>query len=408
MTLGNVSPKKTGILLSLLFLIGLTGLIFVTRSPAEVQKIEMQPEFFRQVVTATGKITGSPIPIQSEVTARILEITVEEGDYIQAGQGLIQLDRSGLQRELRQREADLAVAQAQHQKVSQRWLPEAQESLSKLMLERESLGQSLELEKETLQRRLDRERILYEQGAFALEPLEETESEMALLKESMTQLDLLDLGIASAQREIRLFSPGGSDAQESEALLALSQVQVETLQEELLNYQLVSPVSGRVLERQGEVGELAESGATLMTIGLEGSLVAEVEIDERNIGLFEVGQPATLWPEAFPSRAVAATVEKISPQVNTDTGTVMVQLALEEKEDFLIQDLTIQAEIIVREVENALLLPVAFLQSRDPAKVYLQGEDGMELTTLPKTEYVGLEKMLVLEGLQHGDIVLHP
>ncbi len=370
--------------------------------------MEIQPESFRQVVTATGQMTGSHVQLQSEVTARVTQIPVSEGDFVQAGQLLVQLDDSDLQLQLRQREAELAVARAQHRRVSESRLPEAQDELASLLLEKENLERELQLEKETLERRLNRQRALYEQGALALEPLEETENEMALLEESMAELDLMALRIASAERAVRLNSPGGSEASESAALLAQSQVQVETLQEELERFQLVSPVSGRVLERPIELGELAQSGNVLLTISREGSLVAQVEIDERNIGLLEVGQEATVWPEAYPSREVAATVDKISPRVNTDTGTVMVQLKLESEEDFLIQDLTIQAEIQVRELENALLLPASYLKSREPFTVLVEVDNSTEERTLPRTEIVGLEKILVLEGLKVGDVVVQP
>ena len=403
-----LNKKTAGVAVALILFIGIIGFVFLNRQPAEAQRMEIQPESFRQVVTATGQMTGSHVQLQSEVTARVTQIPVSEGDFVQAGQLLVQLDDSDLQLQLRQREAELAVARAQHRRVSESRLPEAQDELASLLLEKENLERELQLEKETLERRLNRQRALYEQGALALEPLEETENEMALLEESMAELDLMALRIASAERAVRLNSPGGSEASESAALLAQSQVQVETLQEELERFQLVSPVSGRVLERPIELGELAQSGNVLLTISREGSLVAQVEIDERNIGLLEVGQEATVWPEAYPSREVAATVDKISPRVNTDTGTVMVQLKLESEEDFLIQDLTIQAEIQVRELENALLLPASYLKSREPFTVLVEVDNSTEERTLPRTEIVGLEKILVLEGLKVGDVVVQP
>ena len=403
-----LNKKKTGISIALILLIGIVGFAFFSREPAEAERMEIQPESFRQVVTATGQMTGSNVQLQSEVTARIIKMTVSEGDFVQAGQLLVQLDDSDLQLQLRQREAELAVAQAQHRRISESRLPEARDELASLLLEKDSLEREFQLENETLERRLNRQRALYEQGAIALDALEETENEMALLEESMAELDLMALRIASAERSIRLNSPGGSEASESAALLSQSQVQVVTLQEELSRFQLVSPVSGRILERPIELGELAQSGNVLLTISQEGSLVAEVEIDERNIGLLELGQEATVWPEAYPSREVSATVDKISPRVNTDTGTVMVQLKLESEEDFLIQDLTIQAEIQVRELADALLLPPSYLKSRDPSTVLVEVDGSIEERVLPSTENVGLEKILVLEGLEAGDTVVQP
>ena len=135
---------------------------------------------------------------------------------------------------------------------------------------------------------------------------------------------------------------------------------------------------------------------------------AEVELDERSMGLIQLGQPARIWPEAYPSQEVAARVEAIAPRVDATTGTVRVRLALEEEADYFIQDLTIQAEIEVRTMESAILVPVSALWQENPDQVLLAVDGQVQDRILSKVEFLSLNQMLVLEGLDPGDIIVMP
>ncbi|SFH79340.1 HlyD family secretion protein [Tindallia magadiensis] len=402
--------KQKKKILILLMIILTFGMAFFLLMPAseENELLEIQPQTFRQVLTATGRLTGSPFYLQAQVTGQVLDLTVAEGDLVEKEQLLVQLDDEDLQWQLRQQAAAVAVAQAQHRNIAENRLPEARNRLESLLLEQSVRQEELALEEEDLQRRLHRHRRLYEQGALPLETLEATEKAMDLWEQSVQELEKLELQIATARKDVEVYSPGGSETTESLALLEQAEVQMENLQQERNRYQLSSPIPGKVLETHREVGELAQKGDPLLTLVRETSFIAEVEIDERNIALLEVGQPALLWPEAYPSREVSARVSRIAPRVDADTGTVLVQLEMEEKADFLIEDLTLQAEIEVRVLEDALLLPVAYLAGRDPVRVIVLENGQQEERILPRTESIGLEKILVLEGLEAGESLVKP
>lgn len=63
-------------------------------------------------ITASGFIEGEEVSVAPEVSGRIVEITVERGDRVEAGQVLVRLDDAVLQSQRRQAEAGLAAAQA--------------------------------------------------------------------------------------------------------------------------------------------------------------------------------------------------------------------------------------------------------------------------------------------------------
>ena len=179
------------------------------------------------------------------------------------------------------------------------------------------------------------------------------------------------------------------------------------MERELSKYTLTAPFDGVVMERLAEPGEWVQPGSTLLVLAADEGFYAEVELDERVMGLVTLGQPARLWPEAFPSQEVAARVTGIAPRVDTATGTVRIQLTLEEQADYLIQDLTVQAEIQVRELTDALLLPAAFRWENNPFRVLVL-EDGTVRERVITGEAVGVNQWLILSGLAAGDQVIDP
>lgn len=357
------------------------------REPAPTQSLNISKEAFVQVITATGRLVPArTLQVQSQVTGRLLTLPFNEGDGVQAGDILATLDDGDARQRVTESRSSLTLAQARARSLAELAVPMTREELQRLSLEREQL-----------ERTLQRQEVLYDQGAIPLEPLEETRNALSLLE---SRIRTAEVSLAARQ-------PGGSEAAEVNATIAQARSSVDTLVKELEKYTLKAPFDARVLERLVEPGELIQPGTVLLVLAGDEGFFAEVELDERSMGLIQVGQPARLWPEAFPSREVKAQVSAIAPRVNADTGTVQVRLSLEEQADFLIQDLTIQAEVEVRSLESAVLLPVSYLWQNDPARV-LVAVEGVAAERMLTVESVSLNQVLVLEGLSDGDVVIDP
>ena len=372
----------------LLILAAGTGWRLLNRAPEAPASITMGETSFHQVVSATGRLVpASVVQVQSQVSGRLLSVAAAEGDRVQAGDVLAVLDDGDARRQITESRSSLTLAQAQARSLQEVAVPVTREELAQLILNQEQL-----------ERTLTRQESLYEAGALPLEPLEETRQSLSLLASR----------IRSAQTALAARQPGGAEAAETAARVAQAQSRVDTLETELAKYQLSAPLDGVVLERLAEPGELMQPGTVIFVLAAEEGYYAEVDLDERSMSLIAVGQEARLWPEAFPSRQVAARVESLAPRIDAETGTLRVRLVLTEPADFLIQDLTVQAEIDVRFLTDALLLPVAFLWETDPAVVLVAKGSTVEERPLTRVEQVSLNQLLVLEGLAPGEVVIDP
>ncbi len=121
---------------------------------------------------------------------------------------------------------------------------------------------------------------------------------------------------------------------------------------------LKAPMDGVVLRRDGEVGEIAGTGANdvLMWVGQPTPLRVEAEVNEDDIARVKVGQRVLLRHEGHSGTPLAATVASVTPKGDPQTKTFRVYLALPDATPLKI-GMSVEANIVVAEVENALLVP---------------------------------------------------
>lgn len=358
------------------------------REPEAPEIYTLEAEPFVQVITATGRLVpGNRVEIQSLVSGQLISMPYDEGDLVNQGDVVVSFDDGDVRQRIQENQAQVNLAQARTRLISELTVPSTQEELSRLKLERDHLARSLE-----------RQETLYQQGALSLESVEETRNQAALMD---SRIRGMEISLASQL-------DGGAEAAEAAAAVAAARSSLSGLERELNKYALQAPFTGKVLERFAEPGEWVQPGQALLVMATEEGYYAEVELDERSMGLIQLGQRARIWPEAYPSQEVSATVDALAPRVDAATGTVRVRLALAEEADYFIQDLTIQAEIEVRAMESAILLPVSALWQENPNQVLLALDGQVQERVLSKVEFISLNQMLVLEGLEDGDLVVMP
>lgn len=379
---------KKWILIGSIFVIGGAAAFIALRKESPVEAywvVEAQP--FTQTLTASGKIVADrKLEIQTEVSGILKAMPYSPGDRVAAGQSLATLDSRDVVQRIQEREAALSAAVARSRSVSEVSLPSARENVIQLET---GLAQ--------LERQLEDTRILYENGAVSKANLDELEHQRTL------QASRLKAAVST----VSSYTSGGASSSEAAAGIAQAREALESARTELRKYELQAPFDGVVLERFRMPGEVVSAGTKLLTLVDEGSYYGEIDLEERKIGLIDIGQRVLIWPESFPSRSIEGEIFKITPKIDAATGTVKVQIKLNAPADFLIENLSIQTEIVVRTVPSALILPAKALWDPEDSRVLI-AQDGRVEARKVVLEPVGLSEYLVLEGLESGMIVLDP
>jgi HlyD family secretion protein len=155
-----------------------------------------------------------------------------------------------------------------------------------------------------------------------------------------------------------------------------------------------APIDGIVLKRQVEPGQtVAASLQTPVLFVLAETLsqmVLHVAVDEADVGQIREGQSATFTVDAYPERRFQATILQVryAPQVVEGVVTYETVLAVENGDLALRPGMTATAEIVVKEIQDALLVPNAALRFAPPAEEDLPATGGSVLARLfprPKT-----------------------
>ena len=323
---------KIGIAIgALVVIVGVLSAIGSRRGKGEVEvRLEaVQKRDLVSAVTASGNIEAkSQVDVQSEVTARILKIHVQEGDLVTRGQLLIELDQVQFKGAV-----DRATAALTSQRAS-----EVQARANRDQAHR-ALDRALELKRTTPTLISDEE-----------------------VETAQQQADVADAVYLSSQAQV----------QQSEASL-------KEAQDNLARTKLYAPISGRVVRLAVEEGEVAQTGTFSRDVGLlmriaDLSVIqATVKVDETDVVRLALGDSVSVEIDAFPDTTFVGEVTKIANSAATTTTTTQgsdravdfeVEVTLANPPADVRPDLSMTARIITDVRHQVLSIPIIALTSR--------------------------------------------
>ena len=291
-------------------------------------------------VVATGRVEPiSKVDIKSKANGIVKEINVEVGDRVKIGQILVELDKDNLAARLREARASLAGAQAN--------LAAAQAEHEKNKVEAE--GPDVPFAR----RNLDRAERLYTDALVSQQMRDDARSalEMALNRQMAARTQL---GVALAR------------IAQARATAAATQAAVDRTEEELTNATIRSPIDGMVLSRPVELGSpvssilnLGANGTLVLVLGDISRVYVKGNVDEADIGMVRLNQPARIKVETFRDKQFDGKVTQISP-MGTDKDNVVsfeVKVSIDNPGGELLANMTANAEIILEQHRNTLVIP---------------------------------------------------
>lgn len=326
-----------------------------------------------QTVVATGRVvTVSRTQVGSEITGVVLKRLVQEGDRVTRGDLLLVLRSDELTAQVRQAEAALNELMSSTR-------PQASVDLANAQVQ---LAQA--------SRELQRRRILAKDSVISKEELEQSEKAESLALNNVESARLKALALAPGKAEEIVLR---------ERLFAL--------QAQLAKTQVRSEVTGIVLTRNVEPGDLVQPGMTLFTIALDGNTEIRVPLDERNLPRLALQQNASVIADAYPDRPFPAQINFIAPSIDPERGTVEVRLTVDPVPDFLRQDMTVSVNIETDQRAHARVIPNDALGNVQGNKaIVLLLRDGKIHRQTVTLGLRGLAMSEVVSGLQDGEQVL--
>ena len=256
-----------------------------------------------QYISAEGKLEARPgaeMNIGSEMTARIERYLANEGDHVDKGQVIAVLDSKELVARLRQAESDLAVAQARRVEV-------AAGSRSEEVKQAQAVLQRALSERALSEQELNRMGQLYRDKFVSRATLDNSES----------AYEVATARVSEAEEQLRLLQAG--PRRETLALhdkqVLQAEADVQYVHSLLDKTSVVSPISGILIERYLDVGEVVIPEKPIAVIADTSQLRINAEVDETDAGRLQLGDPVEIKAYAYPGKVYKGRVEEIAHYV---------------------------------------------------------------------------------------------
>ena len=357
--------------------------------PLEVQTARAARQKIVQKVNATGKIQPkTQVEISADVSAKITQLPVVEGQWVEKGAFLVGLDRERYVAAVESAEANLHSAEANATLVRENMTRTEKE----FGRSRELLGRGLESQS--------------------------------------------DFDTKQAEYRVEAARYKSTEDQVAQARAALKQARVD-----LPKTTIYAPMAGTICALNKELGEIALGSQfqkdVILVIADLAEMEAQVNVDENDITSIALGQKADIEVDAMLGRKLSGVVTEISNSANTSgTGTsdqkteFKIKITIANPPATLRPGMTASADIITRTNDNALSVPLQSVAARALDQLTMKGEKrkdaekryqadrdgfvevvfvidkGRAIARQVKTGIQSDELIEVLEGVREGDEVV--
>ena len=340
-----------------------------------------------QTVVASGRVTSPQrVTVALQGSGRVLRVAVAEGQTVERGQLLIELDNSDSRASLAQASAAVAQARARVRQLGELSQPLAAQALAQ--------AQATALQ---ARKALERNRDLVAQGFIS----------QAALDDAQRAVDVANSQVAGAQAQVKASTPSGSDTALAQAALAQAIAGEQLARAKLAQGQVLAPSSGVLISRDVEVGDIVQPGKALMVLAASGQAQVLIQIDEKNLSKIALGQKAFGSADAFPNQRFDAVVAYINPGVDATRGSVEVKLAVASPPAYLRQDMTVSIDIETARRTATVVVATSTIEDATTDKPWvLVVRDRHAVKQFVTLGLRGDTRVEVLDGIRAGEGVV--
>ncbi len=131
------------------------------------------------------------------------------------------------------------------------------------------------------------------------------------------------------------------------------------------DYTVKSDVDGMVFQLNKKKGELVSPQTALALVGAAHQFLLELQIDEHDIARIHNGMQVLYTMDSYKGKVFEAKVVKIYPAMDEHSRTFKVDAALVQSPPVLYLNLTLEANIVIRQQQNAITIPANYLLPGD-------------------------------------------
>ena len=322
------------------------------------------------VLSATGYVVAHhKINVNSKVTGRVAWIGVEKGDKVKEGQVVVRLEEQEFRALYEQARGGYESAKARLAELENGSRPEEVQQAEHNLSEARATAANDKIN-------LDRMRDLAAQGVVSRQALDDATARNDASQQRVHSLEQMF--------QMSKIGPRAEQIQRARGDLSQAQGQMDYAKAQLDATIIRAPVTGTILERTAEKGELVTAQfASGAEGGPRGSVVAladlndiQVELDIAQDDFAKLGpkQEATVTLDAFKDRSYKGAIAEISPEANRQKATVQVKVQILNPDAYLRPEMNATVQFLasdnkaVTKKQVGSFVPTQALRDKDGTK----------------------------------------
>ena len=307
--------------------------------------------------------------ISPKISGRIVEVLVDQGDRVEAGQVLVRLDDSDLQQQVEVAESSLGAAQAAVERQA------ADQQRAKAVLDLAHI---------------DYERVkgLTNQGsASSFEMDQATEG-----------LRVAEAGIGSAEAAL-------AEAQKN---TIVAQKTLEYQCALLANTVVTAPFPGLIVRRDHDSGDIIVPGTSALLLLATDEMWVSAWVDETEMGRLIPGQPARVVFRSSPEQGYTGEVARLGRETDRETREFLVDVRVTELPANWAAGQRAEVYIETGRAEQAVRVPARFILWRDGQAGVFVEQAGRAAWRVVQLGLRGRDVVEIRDGLHPGERLIGP
>ena len=392
--------------IAVVLLLGVAAMAYRIFAPgaAEVEVVRAATEGGADVggvvLSAGGYIVAHhKINVNSKVTGRVKWIGVEKGDKVKEGQVLVRLEDDEFRASYLQSRGSVENAKAYLEELQHGSRPEEVQQAQHNLDEARATAANDKIT-------LNRSKELFAQGVVSRQSLDDATAKYEADQQRVNSLEQsLALSRLGPRAEEIARGRGALLQAEGQLAYAKSQLDATTIR---------APVTGTILERKVEKGELLTAQfASTAEGGPQGSVVAladltdlqvELDIAQNDFSRLKPNQKGIVTVDAFPSLKWDGQIAEMSPEANRQKATVQVKVQIKSPDEHLRPDMNATVKFLADDDKNANQGPSGAVV---PASA-VRDHDGKKVVFIVRDEKAVMKQVRVLEQRSSGYLVDGP
>lgn len=288
--------------------------------------------------TLTGTVeSAETVTLTSRVMGQIRQLTVREGDIVQAGQRIAEIDVRDIQAQ--QQQATAAILQAQSAvsiAQSAKLTALAQKNQAQARVQ-EAQAQLTEAQAELADAQLHQKRMamLRREGAVSQSRLDEANTRLSVIQARISQAKA---GLTQSRTTVKQAQAAVNQAQaqirQAQAQVEQAQAQVKQTQANLNYGTVIAPFAGVITHKYTEVGAMAGPGESIVKLERSGHLRLSVDVPESLVSQIKRGQSVSVQIDALNSQ-INGRISQIIPAADPRSRNFTIKVALKTTQNLL-------------------------------------------------------------------------